>query len=98
MLQLLAGADSSAGCAATHVAVGLEPGDGALEALPVVLVGLGEPGSQAGELELFLIDLLAATDQLRGDRLAGSRSNFRDSTLHDEIVRTPVWVVKKMGC
>src|SRR6266852_416504 len=42
MLNLLAGADSSTRGAATQVAAGLEPGDRALEALPVVLIGRGD--------------------------------------------------------
>src|SRR5712692_8155500 len=96
MLQLLPGADSSTCSAATHVAVGLEPGDRALEALPVVLVGLGELGGQVGELELVLIDLLATADQLRSDRLADPRHSFPDLALHDESVRTSVWSVNKI--
>src|SRR5712691_2298524 len=96
MLSLLAGADSTTRGAATQMAVGLEPGDRAVEALPVVLVGLGELGGQTGELELLLIDLLPSAEQLRGDRLAGSRRSFPDLSLHQESVRTPVWSVKKM--
>src|SRR5712691_3025571 len=96
MLSLLAGADSTTRGAATQMAVGLEPGDRAVEALPVVLVGLGELGGQTGELELLLIDLLPSAEQLRGDRLAGSRPVFPDLVLHKESVRTPVWGVKKM--
>src|SRR5216684_969210 len=98
MLGLLAGADASTGRAATQVAAGLQPGDRALEALPVVLIGRGELGGQVGELELLLIDLLAATDQLRGDRLTGSRPVFPDLGLHRESVRTPVWSVNKFAC
>src|SRR5229473_677000 len=98
MLNLLARADARTGRAAAHVAVGLEPGDRALEALPVVLIGRGELGRQVGELELLLIDLLATTDQLRGDRLAGSRPVFPDLGLHRESVRTPVWSVNKFAC
>src|SRR5713101_6051479 len=86
VFQLLAGADSSTCCAATHVAVGLEPGNRAVEALPVVLVGIGKLCGQTGELQLVLIDLLAATNQLGGDRLAGSRHDFPDLTLHTESV------------
>ncbi len=76
MLNLLAGADARTRGAATQVAVGLEPADRAVKPLPVVLVGRGELGGQVGELEFLLIDLLAAADQLRGDRLAGSRRSF----------------------
>src|SRR5260370_34221958 len=98
MLQLLPSAISRICSAATHVAVGLEPSDWAVEALPVVLVGLGELGSQTGELELVSIDLLAATDQLRGYRLAGSRRSFPGHNLRVESLRTTVWWVKKIGC
>src|SRR5216684_2771541 len=97
MLNLLAGADSSTRGAAAQVAAGLEPGDRALEALPVVLIGRGELGGQVRELEFLLVDLLTATDQLRGDRLTGSRLVFPGLVLHDESVRTPVWSVNKMG-
>src|SRR5260370_24136652 len=98
MHGLLAGADSSSGGAPPQVAPGLEPGDWAVEALPVVLIGLRELGGQARELELVLIDLLPAADQLRGDRLAGSRPVFPDLILHKESVRTPVWSVNKCAC
>src|SRR5260370_5494332 len=95
MLNLLAGADARTCRATAHVAVGLEPGDRGLKALPVVLIGRRELGGQVGELELLLIDLLAAADQLRRERLTGSRRRFPDLTLHDESVRTPVWSVNK---
>src|SRR5712691_1995346 len=98
MLSLLAGADSSRGSTATHVAAGLQPADRTVKALPVVLIGLGELGGQAGELELLLIDLLPSAEQLRGDRLASSRPVFPDLVLHKESVRTPVWGVKKIWC
>src|SRR5216683_1951546 len=52
---------------------------------------------QVRELEFLLVDLLTATDQLRGDRLTGSRPVFPGLVLHDESVRTPVWSVNKMG-
>src|SRR4029077_3311784 len=97
MLNLVAGADARAGRAATQVAVGLEPGVRALEALPVVLVGGGEPGGQVGELELLFVDLAAATDQLGGERLAGSRRNSPDPSIHIRIVRTSVWSVNRIG-
>src|SRR5713226_6172842 len=97
MLNLLPGADAGTGRAAAHMAVGLEPGDRSLEALPVVLVGRSELGCQVGELELVLIDLLAPADQLGGDRLTGSWRRFPDLTLHYKSVRTPVWSVNKMG-
>src|SRR4029077_13746117 len=95
MLNLLAGADARAGRAATQVAVGLEPGVRALEALPVVLVGGGELGREVGELELVLVDLAAAADQLSGERLAGPRRNSPDPSIHTRIVRTSVWPIKK---
>src|SRR5713226_6817185 len=97
MLNLLAGANPSTRCATAHMAVGLEPGDRALEALPVVLIGGGELGGQVGELELLLIDLPATADQLRGERLTGSRHNSPDPSIHTRIVRTSVWCVNKMG-
>src|SRR5260370_24945397 len=98
MHGLLAGADSSTRGAPTQVAPGLEPGDRAVEALPVVLIGLRELGGQTGELELVLIDLLPSADQLRGDRLAGSRPVFPDLVLHQQSVRTPLWRVNKCAC
>src|SRR5216684_497360 len=98
MLNLLAGADSSTRGAATQVAAGLEPGDRALEALPVVLIGRSELGRQVGELEFLLVDLLPSADQLRGDRLTGSRLVFPKRILHAQIVRTSVWSVNKCAC
>src|SRR6266851_4099447 len=97
MLNLLAGADARTACATAHMAVGLEPADGAVEALPVVLISRSEPGGQVGELELLLIDLLTAADQLRGDRLTGPRHNSPDPSIHTRIVRTSVWSVNKIG-
>src|SRR5260370_28928361 len=97
MLNLLAGADARTGRAAAQMAVGLEPGDRALEALPVILIGRGELGGQVGELELLLVDLLTATDQLGGDRLALPRRSFPGLTFHAESVRTTVWSVNKNG-
>src|SRR5260370_3394087 len=52
------------GGAAGHVARSLDALDRGVEPLPVVLVGLGEPGCQPRELELFLIDPEAAANQL----------------------------------
>src|SRR5258708_5348164 len=98
MVNLLAGADARSGGAAAQVAVGLEPADWAVEALPVVLVGRRELGRQVGELELHLIDLLAAADQLRGERLTSSRRNSPDPSIHTQMVRTSVWSVNKTGC
>src|SRR5438445_11440866 len=89
--QLLAHADWVAGSSATHVASGFDPRDRAVEALPVVLVGLGELSGEDRELELVLIDLLTAADQLRSDLLAGPGCNSPHPTLHTEIVRTDVW-------
>jgi hypothetical protein len=80
------------------MAVGLEPGDRALETLPVVLVGLGEPGRQVGELELLLIDLLAAANQLGGERLAGLGASPQTPASMLEIVRTSVCVSTKSAC
>src|SRR5260370_41754322 len=98
MLNLLAGADAGTGGAAADVEVGLETADWAVEPLPVVLIGRRELGRQVGELDLHLIDLLAAADQLRGERLTGSRRRFPDRTLHNESVRTSVWSVNKTCC
>src|SRR5258708_7223550 len=97
MLDLLAGADARTGGAAADVAVGLEPADWAVEALPVVLIGRRELGRQVGELELHLIDLLAAADQLRGQRFTGPRRNSPDPSIHTQMIRTSVWGVNKMG-
>jgi len=97
VLNLLAGADSRTGRPATQMAVGFEPADRALKALPVVLIGLSELGGQVGKLELLLIDLLTAADQLGGDRLAGSRRSLPSLNLHDQSVRTSVWSVNKIG-
>src|SRR6266851_3077146 len=97
MLNLLAGADPRTGRAPTQVAAGLQPGYRALEALPVVLIGRGELGGQVGKLEFLLVDLLAPTDQFRGDRLAGSRRSLPGLNLHDQSVRTSVWTVNKIG-
>src|SRR6266478_3405095 len=76
-LHLLAHTNSSSGRPATQVAVGLETGVRAVEALPVVLVGLGELSGEDRELELVLVDLLAPADQLGSDLLAGSGCNSR---------------------
>src|ERR1700674_5789379 len=46
-VELLAGADAISGGATRKVAVGLNPGDGTVEALLVVLVGLGELGGDS---------------------------------------------------
>ncbi len=75
MRQLPADTDSISGSAAAQVAVGLEPSVRAVETLPVVLVRLGERGSEYRELEFVLIDLLAAADQLSSDLLAGPGCN-----------------------
>src|ERR1700730_6869823 len=55
-LQLLADADAIAGGTARQVAVGFDPGDRALEALLVVLVGFRECSGGFGELEVELVD------------------------------------------
>src|SRR6266849_8325356 len=96
-VQLLADAEAIAGSSAAQMTVGLDSGDGAVEALPVVLVGLGELCGEDRELELVLIDLLTPADQLSGDLLADPGCNSPHPTLHTEIVRTDVWRVKKKG-
>src|SRR6266478_8730913 len=93
-LHLLAHTNSSSGRPATQVAVGLDPCDRAVEALPVVLIGLGERGGEDRELELVLVDLLAPADQLSSDLLAGPGCNSPHPTLHIYIIRTNVWSVK----
>jgi hypothetical protein len=50
-LELPAGTDAVGSCAAREVAVLLDPGDGAVVALLVVLVGLSELGRDLRELE-----------------------------------------------
>src|SRR5260370_30016100 len=63
-LHLHAGTYPISGCAAGHVADCLEALDRGVEALPVALIGPGEPGCQPRELELFLINPETTTDQL----------------------------------
>ncbi len=75
MRQLPAGADSISGSSTAEVAVGFDPCDRAVEALPVILVRLGELSRETGELQLLLIDLLAAADQLNSDLFAGPGYN-----------------------
>src|SRR5260221_7245849 len=70
MRQLLADADSISGSSTAEVAVGLEPSVRAVETLPVVLIGLSELSGEDRELELVLIDLLTAADQLSSNLLA----------------------------
>src|SRR6266699_6340899 len=62
--QLLADTDPIGRRPAAHVTAGLEAGDGAVEALLVVLVGLGEPRRQEGELDLVSVDAQPAADEL----------------------------------
>src|SRR6266852_1852980 len=68
--QLLSDADPIAGSTATHMAIGLDPRDRAVEALFLVLVGVGISGGEDRELKLILIDLQSAPAQLRSDLLA----------------------------
>ena len=96
--RLPADADSISGSSTAEVAVGFDPCDRAVEALPVVLIGLSELSREDRELELVLIDLLAPADQLNTDLLASPGCNSPHPTLHTEIVRTNVWVVKKSWC
>jgi hypothetical protein len=63
-LQLLAHTDPVRSGPAAHVAGGLDAGDGTVEALLVVLVGLGEPRRQEGELDFVLVDAEPAADEL----------------------------------
>src|SRR5260221_2989712 len=98
MRQLLADADSISGSSTAEVAVGLEPSVRAVETLPVVLIGLSELSGEDRELELVLIDLLTAADQLNSNLLAGPGCNSPHPTLHTEIERTDVWRVNKSCC
>src|ERR1700687_3794813 len=65
-LELLAGADTIGGGATGKVAVLLDPGDGAVISLLVVLVGLGELGRDLRELEQLEVDLVAKADHSLG--------------------------------
>src|ERR1700738_660293 len=87
-LQLLADADAIAGGAARQVAVGFDPGDRALEALLVVLVGVRECGGGFGELEVELVD---GEGEL-AYALTPCRSTYAPPTphCHENIVRTSV--------
>src|SRR5467141_2643154 len=98
MRQLPADADSISGGSTAQVTVGLEPSVRAVEALPVVLIGLSDLSGENLELELVPVDPLASPDQLRSDLIAGSGCNSPHPTLHTEILRTDVWRVKKMCC
>src|SRR5216684_825873 len=91
-LQLLAGADAIGAGAAGHVAAFLEPGDRAVEALLVVLIGLGEVARHPRELELEHIDAVAEADQ----PLAQLRPGHFTPTphVHETIIRTSVCRVK----
>src|SRR6266567_7914252 len=86
--QLLANTDPVGGGPAAHVAGGLEAGDGAVEALLVVLVGLGELGGQEGELDLVSVDAQPAADELLEDLGAGLGCKSPLPTFHTHIIRT----------
>src|SRR6266568_1305290 len=86
--QLLADTDPVGGGPAAHVADGLEAGDGAVEALLVVLVGLGELRRQEGELDLVSVDAQPAADELLEDLGAGLGCKSPLPTFHTHIIRT----------
>src|SRR6266852_617991 len=90
-LQLLAGADAIGG-GAGHVAAFLEPGDRAVEALLVVLIGLGEVARHPRELELEHIDAVAEADQPLAE--LGSGHFTPTPQAHAESIRTSVCRVK----
>ena len=69
--ELLADTDPIAGGATAHVAVGLDPRDGAVESLLVVLIGLGEVARHVGELDLEKIDRVAEANKSFGEDLPG---------------------------
>src|SRR6266699_752762 len=86
--QLLADTDPVGGGPAAHVADGLEAGDGAVEALLVVLVGLGELRRQEGELDLVSVDAQPAADELLEDLGACLGCKSPLPTFHTHIIRT----------
>src|SRR6266852_8285358 len=94
-LQLLAGADAIGGGAAGHVAAFLKPGDRAVEALLVVLIGLGEVARHPRELDLEQIDRVAEANQPLAEPGLGYSTPTPHA--HAEIIRTSVWRVKVFG-
>src|SRR6266446_5009113 len=97
MRQLLADADSISCSSTAEVAIGFEPSVRAVETLPVVLIGLSELIGEDRELELVLIDLLTAADQLNSNLLAGPGCNSPHPTLHTEIVEQMFGESRKIG-
>src|SRR5207245_4644264 len=90
LFQLFSGADPIRGGAAGHMAIGFDPGDGAVEALLVVLLGLGELGRKAGEVELELIHRQPDADHLRRDLGSGFGYKSPLPSYHAYIIRTSV--------
>src|SRR6266568_5616152 len=93
--QLLADTDPVGGGPAAHVADGLEAGDGAVEALLVVLVGLGELRRQEGELDLVVVDAQPAADELLEHLGAGlgckcPLPSFHAPKLYEHLFASPV--------
>src|SRR5437016_88722 len=92
-LELLAGHNASAGGAARHVTVGLDPRDRAHKTLLVVLVGLSESGGDLGELEIDHVGRKGELLQPFGE--IGSTDTTPTPHCHEESIRTYVWTVKR---
>src|SRR6266566_3852614 len=92
--QLLADTDPVGRRTAAHMASRLEAGDGAVEALLVVLVGLRELGGEEGELDLVLVDAKPAADELLEHLGAGLGCKSPLPTFHAHIIRTFVCQVQ----
>jgi len=80
--QLLADTDPVGGGTAAHVAGGFDASDRAVEALLVVLVGLGEPRGQEGELDFVLVNPQPAADELLEHLGAGLGCKYPLPTYH----------------
>src|SRR4029077_105327 len=91
-LQLPAGDETVGSGAARHVALGLDPGMRAFEAIVLALVGLGEAGRQLGERQGDLIAELSEQDHA----LAALGPGYITPTphRHETIIRTSVCKVK----
>ena len=96
VVKLLADADSIGGGAAGQVAVGLDPGDRAVKALLVVLIGFDEGRGHFGELEVEHVDGEGELSQPLAE--ISSAHTTPTPHCHDLIVRTFVWRVKKSCC
>src|SRR6267378_2480313 len=92
-LLLFAGANPISSRATWEMAIGLDPGDRAVETFLIVLVGLGKLSRDRGELEIDYIDKPAVFDQLRPQLGAGCFTPTPHC--HEEIIRTFVCRVKQ---